>query len=434
MNRPGRRRLLAPLAAGVACVVAINALVAGARPGDAASQPPAILFGASVASQAQLAIEVQQFGAMPVSRLFYPDLPPATAWQAGSLGATLAASGPVVVSFNAPPAAIVSGGDDALLRAFFADAPTGHTVYYSYIHEVDKIFNPTRAAFTPADYDRAWSHVVALATSVHRPNLVSMEIFMGYSLEQHRPLQELIPPGHVTSTLGWDVYPSPATPLAPPASFMAGAAAFSKAHGLPFGYAEFGTQSVQGRGPWLTSVGRYASQSGALFATLFNANQGGSFTLTDQASIRAWRDVVAGSSVPRGATAPPGMSSPTPSAVLPAPPGAIVTPTPQTTPPPTISDPEETAMTITPGTGAGATTTISAVVTGAETVRLDLEQNGHLVREGIPLSRGKAGRISATYAGWDGSGHIEPAGEYSLVIVARNDSTTVRASLPLTLT
>jgi hypothetical protein len=253
------------------------------------------LIGSS-ASSTSLAQETSQFGTLPIVRVFYPALPGANAWSTGLAGANNSA---VIVSFNADPAAIISGSDNAALTQFFDTAPTGHAIYYSYFHEPED--NIAAGQFTAAAYRQAWAVIATLAAQARNPDLHSTLILMSYDLKagSGRNWLNYLPAGHIISTLGWDAYPAGSAgggtkELTPPAQFMGPAVAASKSAGLPFGFAEFGTSLVTGRASWLTSVGNYLMTSGALFGTLFNApGPQPSMTLTDPASISAWNNIVA---------------------------------------------------------------------------------------------------------------------------------------------
>src|SRR5882724_6771714 len=88
------------------------------------------LLGSSVLSPANLAQVTSQFGRMPIVRVYFPGLPGPRAWAWAGLNKSA-----VIVSFKALPATVLSGADDARLRQFFATAPRGHAIYYSYYHE-----------------------------------------------------------------------------------------------------------------------------------------------------------------------------------------------------------------------------------------------------------------------------------------------------------
>jgi hypothetical protein len=251
-----------------------------------------------VENSAQLAANTAEFGRMPIVRVFYPGLPAANAWTTGLAGANKSA---VVVSFNAPPSAILSGSDDAALSQFFDSAPRGYPIYYSYIHEPEHAIADDGLNLT--DYKAAWQHVVALADDAQNPDLHSILILEAYDLvpSAHRNWQNYMPGGGIISALGWDAYPaSPAamvggssSSLTPASQFMAAAVAASDSAHMPFGFTEFGWPSTNGRAAWLSEVGNYLMSSGALFATLFDApNVQPSFLVNDPSSISVWRSFV----------------------------------------------------------------------------------------------------------------------------------------------
>jgi hypothetical protein len=219
------------------------------------------LLGSSVLSPANLGRVTSQFGRMPIVRVYFPGLPGPRAWAGLNKSA-------VIVSFKALPAAVLSGADDARLRQFFATAPRGHAIYYSYYHEPED--NIAAGQFTAAAYRAAWKHIAALADAAGNPYLHSTLILMNYDLvpASHRNWRDYLPGGSVISVLAWDAYPvGSATNQdpkpTPPARFMGPAIAASRSAGLPYGFAEFGLSTAHGRPRWLTSVGQYLLHSGA---------------------------------------------------------------------------------------------------------------------------------------------------------------------------
>ena len=262
----------------------------------------AVMFGATVPSQAAFNRDTADFGHMAIVHTYYSGLPDKNAWTRGLSGEAHSA---VIVSFNAKPADILDGHDNAALSQFFGSAPTGHTIYYCYGHEPEHQI--AHGGLNLKQYLQAWARVVALAKAAHNPDLHSMAILEAYDLKPstHRNWKSYLPGGGIISTIGWDAYPGGnATQLTPPAQFMGPAVAASKAAHLPFGFAEFGVTNQPGRAAWLTAVGSYIKSSGALFGTLFDSQPKGTppLTLNDSASIAAWRAVVHSSGADPGAS------------------------------------------------------------------------------------------------------------------------------------
>jgi hypothetical protein len=283
-------------AAGLSAFVVSAPASAGtviSPPGGTSGRAP--LFGASIPSGGDLAQETGQFGHMPIVHVYYNGLPKTNAWTGGLAGANKSA---VIVSFNASPSAILSGADDSTLKHFFDTAPTGHPIYYCYIHEPEHHIE--LGQYSAAAYRSAWTHVAKIAQGAHNPDLRATLILMGYDVQKssHRNWRDYMPSGGIITTVAWDAYPDGAAPgptraLVPPGpKFMGPEIAASKAAGLAFGFAEFGATIQNGRGPWLTAVGNYLMTSGAAFACLFDSPLF-HFRLTDSASINAWRAVVA---------------------------------------------------------------------------------------------------------------------------------------------
>ena len=251
------------------------------------------LLGATVAGTSQLARDTAEFGHMPIVHVYYTGLPPRDAWSRGPLAQCKA---DVIVSFNAKPSQVLSGGDNAAIAHFFDTAPRGHLIYWSYIHEPEHEI--VRNEFTTAAYKAAWPHVAALANAAHNPYLRSTLILMAYDLRPgaHRNWKSYLPAGHIISTLAWDAYPGQQGGVRsprPPAQFMGAAIAASKSVHMPYGFAEFGMSSTRTQPGWLNQVGAYLLRSGAVFGTLFDSpNVRPSFEVTNRNDMVVWRKYV----------------------------------------------------------------------------------------------------------------------------------------------
>jgi hypothetical protein len=404
----------------------------------AASDTQVPLFGSSAQAN-DLAQETSDFGHMPIVRVYYPGLPSSNAWTTGMPAANKSA---VIVSFKALPTTILSGQDDAVLSHFFDTAPTGNPIYYSFYHEPED--NIAAGQFTLSDYKAAWAHVVSLADAADNPYLHSTLILQGYDLvpASHRNWKDYLPGGGIISTLGWDAYPVGSAvnrdpKPTPPAQFLGPEIAASKSVGLPFGFAEFGLSTATGRPAWLTQVGNYLMQSGALFATLFNGcAQYPTLKLTDAPSIAVWKSFVAKSGTDIPAPTPTSTPDPAPTSTstsTPAPTPTPTTPTPTptltpsptdtATPPPTVANnPLVNGLALSPaaiaGSGTYAAITFSLSQASDVTV-LVLDAKGTVVRTLTKPARA-AGKVAIRYYGFDGSGHHEPAGNYQVLVVASN--------------
>jgi FlgD Ig-like domain len=442
-NSPRRRRRRAKQAryAGVAllaaAVVAAAFFVVGlgrndtppARYASASASVP--LLGSSVGYES-LAQTTEQFGQLPIVRVYYPGLPASNAWTGGQAGANGSA---VIVSFKALPKDILSGADDATLTHFFDTAPTGHPIYYSYYHEPED--NIADGEFTLADYKAAWARVAQLAAAARNPDLHSTLILMEWDLQKAsgRDWKSYLPGGGIISTLGWDAYsqgsatnvnPQPT----PPADFMADCIAASKSVGLPYGFAEFGLSTATGRAAWMTEVGNYLMTSGALFATVFNGTtQYPTLQLTDSASQAVWKGFVAKSVQAQAtASAPPpdpvtsASASPTSSA-----PGGVA---------PVTSSSWVTGLGLSPaqfaGTGSNHTVISFRIGQQADATILVLAANGTIVRQ-MDKPAHAAGQITQSYYGYSGNGTRLAPGSYQVLVVASNASGSAAAETTLTI-
>ncbi len=280
------------------------------------------MFGSSVSRRSDLALMTREFGHMPIIRTSYSGLPAANAWTTGPNAINKSA---VIVSFAAAPSRVLAGADDAALSRFFDTAPSGHRIYYAYYSEPEA--SVSRHQFTTSLYRRAWLHIAALASKARNRELTPTLILRASDLSSRSGVswQSYLPGRHVIRTIAWDAYPAGTlTGLdpqpTPPATFMGPAVAAAKSAGLQFGFAGFALATAKGRPTWLKTVAHYLNSSGALFGVLTSRTAVPATDLTDSASIKAWRAVVArsgtGQRIPGPTPVPP---SPKPAPTAPAP-------------------------------------------------------------------------------------------------------------------
>ena len=323
-------------AAWAASVVTASALVAGGlvlsfRPAsptivlEAARAPVGTEFGASVSGGTGLAVKTSDFGHLPIIRISYSGLPAADAWTTGPAAINKSA---VILSFAASPGAVLAGADDSALSRFFDTAPSGHRIYYAYYSEPEAKVG--RRQFTVSQYRRAWTHIAALARKAGNRYLTPTLILSAADLQPRSGVKwkSYLPGHHVVRTVAWDAYPAGTLTgrdprLTPPDVFMGPAVAAAKRAGLQFGFAGFALATAKGRPMWLKTVGDYLMSSGALFGVLTSPSALPGTELTDQASIQAWRAVVATSGtdqrIPIGRHPLPPGPAPAPTSPAPVP-------------------------------------------------------------------------------------------------------------------
>jgi hypothetical protein len=272
--------------------------VGGAGSAGSGSKVPnsGTMFGASLDlangggfSQA-LAAQDSRFGKLGVVRVFYPGLPAAWASRPELANRTS------VVSFKLNPADVLSGANDSRLLNWFNTAPRSAQVYWSYWHEPenDKQLNL-------AQYRAAWQHITALSRRANNPNLHATLILMGYTVHQGsgRDWHDYYPGSASVDVMGWDVYNTGAKKgkYTDPASLYGPVAAVARSVGKPWGIAETASKvvdSTSARASWLRSTTSYLDGAGAQFVAYWDVNaNGGSYKLTDQPGISAWRAAVA---------------------------------------------------------------------------------------------------------------------------------------------
>ena len=355
--------------AGSAALVAAG-LVGGVNPGHqtdqlaASTQPAGTEFGASVSGLTGLTQETQAFGHMPIIRTSYIGVPSPTVWTHGPAGTNKSA---VVITFTAPPAAILSGADNDALARFFAAAPTAYPVYYSYDASPEASIANHR--FTAAQYRKAWTRVASVASRANNPELKSTAILRATDpgAVSRRNWRSYLPGGNVISTVAWDAYP-PGTlsgqdpQLTPPATLMGPAIAAAKAAGLPFGISGFALGTKAGRPAWLKEVADYLISKGALFGLVRTVPGVPATQLTDHGSIAAWRAVVAASGTGQPVPSGPPSGSPTPTAA----PSSSAPASPTPTPAPSSSAPASPTPTPTPSSSAPASSGSACTTSAAQ--------------------------------------------------------------------
>jgi len=228
-------------------------------------------------------------------RIFHPGAP--SNWKA----ATIAKGVDLSVSFKIQPKDILSGANDAKLRAWFQSAPKDVTIYWTYFHEPENDIQ--RGAFTPAQYRAAWQHVHKIAHETCQPNMHSTLILMSWTLDplSGRNFDDYYPGSAYIDVLAWDPYNHwSGTIYRDPKAIFEKVVSKSKAEGKPFAIAEtgsllMGNDKGAGRAAWLTSMAKYLRDNKALYVSYFDTNQSGrDFRLTDKPSQDAWRKVTQG--------------------------------------------------------------------------------------------------------------------------------------------
>lgn len=234
-----------------------------------------------------------ELGRIPVVRIFNAALP--VPWSQREILADRS----VVVSFKARPQDVVAGLHDDRLRDWFETAPGGNPVYWTYFHEPEDDIE--RGAFTAEEFRAAWRHLRGLADQAGNSNLHATLVLMGWTVNRmsDRDWRDYYPGDDVIDVLGWDNYNWGHSNgrYATPEEIYGRVIEISNQLGKPWGIAETGTRLLAGddgtdRAQWLSQVGEFLADRGALWATYFNSTVGGDFRLTDGPSQQAWREFV----------------------------------------------------------------------------------------------------------------------------------------------
>lgn len=296
MTRSVRRIVLTAVA------TALAATMAGASAVAPASAAAPTLFGVSVSTvngetfAQALGRQEKAYGPLAISRVFY-NTPGVQPWP-GDAGLS---HRPVVVSFFFPPAEVTAGTHDAELRSWFAHAPRGYDVFWSFQHEPED--NITRGEFTAAQYRAAWVHIAALARAANNQHLRSTLILMCWTLASHSGLrwQDYYAGPGAVSMMAFDCYNHGwrSGRYTDPATMFRDVTPWSTTYHIPWGIAEVGSIKMgwdtdgSGRALWLRQIGAWLSGR-AVFANYFDVFRRTNYRLTDQPSRQAWSTVVAG--------------------------------------------------------------------------------------------------------------------------------------------
>lgn len=262
--------------------------------GPTYSGPP--LVGVSVPRRPQLTQQAQvvqtlqqEFGKLPVARVYDSGPPPAT-WTANPVLAALPEGTNVVYSFKGDVQQAADGAYDDVLRRFLAGKPSGITVWVAFWHEPED--DVKKGTFSAEQYRAAQAH---LAPIIRSSGAIPTQILMMYTLDaaSGRDWHDYFSPAD--DVLAWDGYsPGGATgnDYVPASNFIDPVVKISRETGKPFGWAEFGSvcrpddTSCSGRAAWLKQVTDAMRAAGPQFVIYWNSETGGKdYRLTDQGSI-----------------------------------------------------------------------------------------------------------------------------------------------------
>jgi len=238
----------------------------------------------------------QQYGSLPVARVFSSGLPTAT-WNDNAYLKALGSQSSVVYSFKGDMKAMAAGTYDARIKAFLASRPAGVKVWVALHHEPED--DIARGAFTAAEFRAATAHVAPVIRSAGG---IPTTILMQWSLSSGsgRDWHDYYSPA--VDVIAWDGYNSSAALRTPgyksAADYLAPVLAVAKETGKSFGWAELGSQCVttdascSGRAAWLGDLVKGFSGAGAQFAAYWNRHDfgdGADYELHDAASVNAWK-------------------------------------------------------------------------------------------------------------------------------------------------
>jgi len=236
----------------------------------------------------------RRYSRLDVVRFYDPDFP--DSWTSSRLNSV---NRPIVYSFAAKPAAVLSGQHDRQLRRWFNTAPARWPIWWSYRQEPED--DIARGEYSAVRYRQAWRHVNQLANTADNPRLHPTLILMCWTAYPNsgRRFSDYYP-GDFIQVLGWDCYNTDTqmTRYKSARQIMRHAAAKARALHKGFGVSEVGSRLLPGddgsrRAMWLADMARYTGHRNAAFVSYWDAQiPAGNFKLRDFPSRRAWRGVV----------------------------------------------------------------------------------------------------------------------------------------------
>lgn len=329
-RRTSRRGLLVGAGAGVLVLLVAGGLYATTRGGAATATPRSsasptasssptttttaippvtrsgptafgvsIRHGTQATAPAIVAKLKEQFGAIPVARV-YSTTPPPASWNGDPTLAALGAGSSVVYTFKADPVAVAAGQYDQQVTTFLRSRPAGITVWFGFWHEPEA--QVAKGTFTAQQYRDATAH---LAPVVDAAGGISTTILMEYTLQpaSHRHWQDYYSPA--VDVIGWDAYNTgvkAADPVYKPVEkIMSGIVAVAQQTGKPFGIGEFGSTCIPSdpdcsrRAAWLAQLVTAFQTDGARYATYFDQKDtrtGTDFSLSDPPSAQVLRQLM----------------------------------------------------------------------------------------------------------------------------------------------
>ena len=240
----------------------------------------------------------EQFGAIPVARVFSPDLPPAR-WSDHPVLAALGDDSSVVYSFDGDLDALAAGTHDELIAGFLSSRPAGLKVWVAVKHEPED--DVKRGEFTAEQFRAATEHVAGV---VRAAGGIPTTVLQAYTLQpgSGRDWRDYYTPA--VDVLAWDAYNTAARNGAykAPEKFLEPVLAVARETGKPFGFAEFGSPCLPddagcaGRAAWLQQMADAFEAGGAQFVTYWNRaalNGAVDYTL-DGPSGEVWRALSSG--------------------------------------------------------------------------------------------------------------------------------------------
>lgn len=142
-----------------------------------------------------------------------------------------------------------------------------------------------------------------MADEVCKPNLYSTLILMEWTMNpsSKRDYRDYDAGHAAIDVVAFDPYNGASDPnrdyYRDPEDLLGRIATTMAQDGRPWGIAEIGSRLIPGddgpgRAEWLTGVGNFAINNGALFVTYFQSTSDGDWRLLDAPSVNVWRGFV----------------------------------------------------------------------------------------------------------------------------------------------
>lgn len=203
------RRSVLAMMTGAALGAAAASTNSGAELSLASVNTGLTRYGVNATTAQDAAARMRTFGAVGITRCFYPAMLPST-WQPSREGSSPDRA--TQVSFKAPPAAVAAGTHDNVIRSWMNSIPAGWTVHLTFWHEPNDELRD--GVFSSGAYRAAWARIARIqhTQAQLRPgvSLRLVPVFMSYQVNTAGAWSDSwVPRPDEVAFVSWDVYGNP---------------------------------------------------------------------------------------------------------------------------------------------------------------------------------------------------------------------------------